>query len=212
MSASAIKSNSRRRFRANRAPLAALLSIAGLNLAVLPCLGQPAAPQTAGCVAESPDVVLALPNAEAGLKRTGHDATAKLTIIAFLETYPDTEHSESHVEATILRSMEVQYAQFSLRMRIVDVSSYILSSPPADSDLINVPYDWHLKPEEFLVDRSGVSEKHYCIRHAPAVLLYDQSGTLIQRWDGLVDSATLGMTVHRFLRLPTGRPTSQPKP
>jgi len=207
MSANTMGTLLQRRFRPHRVPLVTLLGIAWLISSLLPCSAQSIVPRTDQCVAVSPNVALELPNAEPGLKQIPDGAQVKLTIIAFLETYPDTAHSESHAQAAVLMSMENQYGKFGLRMRIVDVSSDFQLSPTADSDLINVPYDWHLKPAEFLVDRTGIAEKHYCVRHAPAVLIYDQKGTLIKRWNGPVRSAALGMTIHQLLRLPFDKPT-----
>jgi len=203
-----------RRLSASRvSPVVLLAAFSGVaHFSAFPCFPQVRHSLSVPCVAESPSAALDLPNAEKALTNKRRRTRSGPLILAFLKTIPDTTNSRSRTQAIILKSVAAQYAKLGLQIRFVDMSYFTLLSTPPDSDLINVPYDWHLPPEGFLVDKLRVSEKVYCVHQIPSVLLYDSTGKLIRRWDGLVSSLQLGISLHQLLGLSFDQPVPEQGP
>ena len=119
-------------------------------------------------------------------------------LLAFLQTVPDTADTPSRRQAGFLLSMKHQYGSRGLRVVVIDSSALVSEESPKTEALLNASYDWHLDIS-VLEDNKNHLGKSLGITRAPTLLLLASDGTIIQRWTGLTDPASLAEAMRRYV-------------
>jgi len=125
-------------------------------------------------------------------------------LLAFLQVLPDSAATPSRSEALFLQSMEHQYAARGLRVAAIDGSSMVSHRSPFHDDLLNASYDWHLT-FPLLEDHNGSAAHEFHVRTVPTVVLIDDTGIIVQAWEGFTPPALLAQGIERLLGGPLGR-------
>jgi hypothetical protein len=127
----------------------------------------------------------------------------KPLLLAFIQVLPDSAATPSRSEAPYLESMERQYAARGLRVAAIDASSKV--SPPSarHGELVNASYDWHLT-FPLLEDTNGRAAREFHVRTLPTIVLIDDTGFIVQSWEGYAPPALLAQGIERLLGGPLG--------
>ena len=173
-------------------------------------LGAPAAIFTVLALAQSPAPERAsqpapdfsLPQVRGGLFHL-HEHPAQATLLAFVETVPDTADTPSRGEAVFVSSMAHQYGRRGLRVAVIDASALISGRPPQRDALVNASYDWHLEIP-LLVDTDSRVARAFRVTRPPTIILLAPDGSISQRWDGFTRPAVLAQGIEKLLGGPLG--------
>lgn len=120
------------------------------------------------------------------------------TLLAFLQTVPDSADTPSRGEAVFVLSMAHQYGPRGLRVAAIDASALADGQPPLHDALVNASYDWHLDIP-LLADTGSRVAHAYGIIRLPTVILLAPDGTVAQRWDGFTHPAAVAQGIEQLL-------------
>ena len=126
------------------------------------------------------------------------------TLLAFLQTVPDTGDTPSRRQVPFLLSMNRQYRARGLKVVIVDSSALVTHQAPIRDTLINASYDWQLDIP-LLEDDDNRVARNWEVTRVPTLLLLASDGTVAQRWDRLTDPARLAKSIEQICGGPPGR-------
>lgn len=126
------------------------------------------------------------------------------TLLAFLQTVPDTADTPSRSEVAFLQSMDHQYRGRGLRVVVIDASALASGRQPDRSALINASYDWQLQIP-LLEDEGGRAAGLLAVTQVPTMMLLTADGKVAQRWDGFTRPAVLAQGVEKVLGGPLGQ-------
>lgn len=124
-------------------------------------------------------------------------------LLAFLQVLPDSAATPSRREALYLESMQRQYGARGLRVAAIDAPSKVLPSNARHNKLLNASYDWHLT-FPLLEDATGSVVSEFHVRTFPTVVLIDDTGVVVQSWEGYTPPALLAQGIERLLGGPLG--------
>lgn len=143
-----------------------------------------------------------LPAVRGGTFRLGSSPGRPL-LLAFLQVIPDSAATPSRSEALYLQSMEHQYGARGLRVALIDASSMVSHRNSPHDDLLNASYDWHLT-FPLLEDNDGSAAREFHVHTLPTVVLINDTGIIVQSWEGFVPPALLAQGIERILGGPLG--------
>jgi len=111
------------------------------------------------------------------------------TLLAYLDLADDRRSGSSRSQIVFLRSMAAQHP--GLRVRVIDVSNLDPESRR------NRSFDWSLSD----LDLEPMSPKldAWFRGTLPTVVLFDQEGAMVRRWDGFASAAELGPAIRASL-------------
>jgi len=135
---------------------------------------------------------------------------ARVRLLAFLQTQPDTAAGLSRSQVTALISMQHQYAAKGVDVVVVDASALWTGETPDTHSLVNVVADWHLGTLPLLMDTAAhTTAQSYGVQHTPITFLIDTAGEIVQSWDGLARGAQLALALQQLVGPPLlSTPTS----
>lgn len=160
------------------------------------------APSLAPQPATQPTPDFSLPQVHGGVFHL-HRRPAQTTLLAFLQTVPDSADTPSRGEAVFVLSMAHQYGPRGLRVAVIDASALVSGRPPRRDALVNAGYDWHLDIP-LLVDTDNRVAKTFSVTRLPTIVLLAPGGSVSQRWEGFTRPAALAQGIERLLGGPLG--------
>jgi hypothetical protein len=143
-----------------------------------------------------------LPQVRGGLFHL-REHPGQTTLLAFLETVPDTADTPSRREVVFVSSMAHQYGPRGLRVAAIDASALVRGRAPQRDALVNASYDWHLEIP-LLVDTDNRVARAFSVTRLPTIILLAPDGSFSQRWDGFTRPAALAQGIERLLGGPLG--------
>jgi len=129
---------------------------------------------------------------------------SQATLLAFLQTVPDTADTASRRQLPFLLSMNHQYRARGLKVVIVDSSALVTRQTPTHDALINASYDWQLDIP-LLEDDDNRVARSWEVTRVPTLMLLSSDGTVAQRWDRLTGPALLAKSIEQICGGPPGR-------
>jgi hypothetical protein len=161
---------------------------------------------TLGCHRDqvaTPALDFTLPQVRGGSFHLGAGLSPAV-LLAFLQTVPDIEDTQSRRQVAFLLSMNHQYSARGLKVVIVDSSALVTRQPPTRDALINASFDWQLDIPLLEDDDNRVARK-WGVSKVPTLMLVASDGTLAQRWDGLTGPAILAQSIEKVCNGTSGR-------
>lgn len=125
------------------------------------------------------------------------EGQSQATLLAFLQTLPDTTDTPSRRQVAFLLSMSHQYSARGLKVVIVDSSALVGQQLPTHEALINASYDWQLNIPVLEDDGNRVAAS-FGVTQVPTLMLLASDGTVIQRWQGQTGPATLAKSIQNL--------------
>ena len=129
---------------------------------------------------------------------------SQATLLAFLQTVPDTADTASRRQLPFLLSMNHQYRARGLKVVIVDSSALVTHQISRRDALINASYDWQIDIP-LLEDDDNRVARNWEVTRVPTLVLLASDGTVAQRWDHLTGPAILAKSIDQICGYPPGR-------
>lgn len=125
------------------------------------------------------------------------DHQARVYLISFVQTVPDTAPTDSRTQSLSLASMAHQYSgAFSI---LVDSTALKTNRTPNADELLSAWHDWSLENVVLLSDSGGDIRRTFGVCDAPETFLLRSDGTMLDHWNGLVPTGTLALAIERVL-------------
>src|SRR5258707_9177884 len=125
------------------------------------------------------------------------DHQARVYLISFVQTVPDTAPTDSRTQSLSLASMAHQYS--GALSILVDSSALKTNRTPTADELLNAWHDWSLDNVVLLSDPEGDIRQTFGACELPETFLLRFDGTMLDHWNGLVSTGTLALAVERPL-------------
>ncbi len=125
------------------------------------------------------------------------DHQARVYLISFVQTVPDTAPTDSRTQSLSLASMAHQYS--GALSILVDSSALKTNRTPTADELLNAWHDWSLDSVVLLSDPEGDIRRTFGVCDAPETFLLRSDGAILEQWKSLVPTGMLALAVEQAL-------------